>query len=63
MIFKKLVISINLKLIYKDNVFVQIQYIFAFRFILYIQGVTEIQVQNWTMHIKTTNKTFYKNDK
>ena len=29
----------------------------------YIQGVTEIQVQNWTMPIKTKNKTFYKNDK
>ena len=23
-----------------------------------IQGVTEIQVQNWTMHIKTQNMTF-----
>ena len=22
-----------------------------------------MQVQNWTMHIKTKNKTFYKNDK
>ena len=29
----------------------------------HIQGVTEIQVQNWTMPIKTKNKTFYKNDK
>ena len=29
----------------------------------YIQGVTEMQVQNWTMPIKTKNKTFYKNDK
>ena len=29
----------------------------------YIQGVTEMQVQNWTMLIKTKNKTFYKNDK
>ena len=28
-----------------------------------IQGVTEIQVQNWTMPIKTKNNTFYKNDK
>ena len=28
-----------------------------------IQGVTEIQVQNWTMPIKTKNKTLYKNDK
>ena len=31
--------------------------------IIYIQGVTEIQVQNGTMPIKTENKTFYKNDK
>ena len=29
----------------------------------YIQGVTEMQVKNWTMPIKTKNKTFYKNDK
>ena len=28
-----------------------------------IQGVTEKQVQNWTMPIQTKNKTFYKNDK
>ena len=27
-----------------------------------IQGVTEMQVQNWTMPIKTKNKTFYNND-
>ena len=29
----------------------------------YIKGVTEMQVQNWTMPIKTKNKTFYMNDK
>ena len=29
----------------------------------FIQGVTEMQVQNWTMPIKTKNKTFHKNDK
>ena len=28
-----------------------------------IQGVTEIQVQNWTMPVKSKNNTFYKNDK
>ena len=29
-----------------------------------IQGVTEIQEENWTMPIKTKNKTiYYKNDK
>ena len=28
-----------------------------------IQGVTEMQVQNWTMLIKTKDKTFYMNDK
>ena len=32
-------------------------------FLNFIQGVTEIQVQNWTMPIKTENKTFYMNDK
>ena len=30
---------------------------------MYVQGVTEMQVQNWTMPIKTNNKTFYKSDK
>ena len=32
-------------------------------FFVCIQGVTEIHVQNWTMPIKSKNKTFYKNDK
>ena len=30
---------------------------------IHIQGVTEMQVQNWTIPIKTINKIFHKNDK
>ena len=28
-------------------------------YIIYIQGVTEIQIQNLTMYIKTQNMTFF----